>query len=86
MTYRLTILNSSTGLFLIGILIYSLLNYKTLSAGEGWGIVAMFGLAGVGLVAGFADLALQQIVNSPIWINGIGLAIVIGLGIALLLS
>lgn len=84
MNYRPTILNISTAIFLTGILIYSIWNYKVLSAGEGWGIVAMFGLAGIGLVAGLADLILQRLIKSRTTVNIFGLIIVLGLAIAIL--
>ena len=83
MTYQPTVLNISSGLFVVGIFIYSILNWKILSAGEGWGVVAMFGLLGLACVAGFADLLLQALVKNPTWVNGIGLVIAIGLGIAI---
>ena len=86
MTYKFTILNTSTALFVIGIVIYSILNWKVLSAGEGWGVVAMFGLLGVACVAGLAALVLQALVKNPAWVNGFGLLIVIGLGIAIWLG
>ena len=84
MIYRPTILNISIAIFLTGILIYTIWNYKTLSAEEGWGIVAMFGLAGIGVVAGLADLILQRLVKSRKAINIVGLIIVVGLAIAIL--
>lgn len=84
MTYRPTILNISTAIFLTGILVYTIWNYKTLSAGEGWGIVSMFGLAGIGVVAGIADLILQRLVKNRKAINIVGLLIVVGLAIAIL--
>lgn len=84
MTYRPTILNIAIATFLIGILAYTIFNYKVLSAGEGWGVVAMFGLAGVGLLAGLADLILQQFIKNRKTLNAIGLIITIGLTIAIL--
>jgi hypothetical protein len=86
MNYRPTILNISTAIFLTGILIYTIWNYKTLSAGEGWGIVAMFGLAGIGVVAGIVDLLLQRLVKNRKVINIVGLIIVVGLAISILLD
>lgn len=84
MEIKPTVLNISTAGFLIGILIYSIGNYKTLSAGEGWGMVAMFGLAGIGVIAGLADLILQRFVKNRTLLNVIGLAIVVGLAITIL--
>ena len=86
MNYQPTVLNISSALFVVGIMVYTLLNWKILSAGEGWGIVAMFGLLGLACVAGLADLILQALVRNSSWVNGIGLAIVIGLAIAIILG
>lgn len=86
MTYRLTILNTSTALFLIGILLYTIFNYKILSAGEGWGLAAMLGLFGIGLKAGITDLILQYLIKSRKLLNIVGLLIVLGISIAILLG
>lgn len=83
MTYRPTILNLSTGIFLTGILIYTIWNYKTLSAGEGWGIVATLVLMGFGVIAAIADLILQILIKSQTAVNIIGLIIVVGVAIAI---
>jgi len=79
MTYRPTLLNISTAVFLIWVLIYTIWNYKTLLVGEGWGVIAMFGLAGIGIIAALADLLLQKLIKNRIVINVIGAIIVIGL-------
>ncbi|MAT54748.1 MAG: hypothetical protein CMN32_09720 [Saprospirales bacterium] len=84
MTYRPTMLNISTAISLTKISIYATWNYKTLSASEGWGIVTLFGLAGIGVVAGFADLILQRLVKKRKAINIVGLLIVAGLAFAIL--
>jgi len=84
MTYKPTILNISTSIFLLGILFYSIWNYKTLSAREGWGIVAMFGLAGIGIFAALADLILQRLIKNRVVINVLGLIILVGIAISIL--
>jgi len=84
MTYKPTVLNIATGIFLIGIFIFTVINYKTLSADEGWGVIAMFGLIAVGLVAGLADLILQRFIKDRKALNLIGIIITIGLAIAIL--
>jgi hypothetical protein len=84
MTYKPTLLNVSTAIFLLGILFYSIWEYKTLSAGEGWGIVAMFGLAGVGIITALADLILQRLIKNRIVINILGLIILVGIAIAII--
>ena len=60
------------------------MEYKTLSADEGWGIVAMFGLAGVGIIAALADLILQRLLKNRIVINVLGLIILVGIAIAII--
>jgi len=86
MTYRPTILNISTAIFLTGILIYSIWNYNVLAAGEGWGIVAMFGLAAIGLLTALVDLLLQRLIKNQIILNLIGSLISISIAIAILLG
>lgn len=86
MTYRLTILNVSTAAFLAGILFLIAWNYSTLITGEGWGMVSMIGLTGVWLVAGLADLILQQLIKNRKILNVIGLAIATTLLTAILLD
>ncbi len=65
MKYKATILNVTAGLFLLGCIINTLVNYKTLSAGEGWGVVYMFGIGSFGVAALVVDLVIQVIRN--IW-------------------
>lgn len=84
MTYQPTILNISAGLFILGIMIYSLLNWATLSGNGGWGVVYMVGLIGAGLVGGLADLTLQAILANRTLINAIGLVIAIGLAVSII--
>ena len=84
MNYRPTILNVSTACFLIGIIIYTIWNYTILSAEEGWGIVAMAGLAGIGIFAGLADLILQKAIKNRTIVNITGLILLAGLAIAIL--
>lgn len=56
--YKLTTFKICSILYLLGIIIYTFWNYNTLSSGEGWGIVAMFGLAIQVLWLVFIDLFL----------------------------
>jgi hypothetical protein len=63
MKYKLTILNASAFLFLIGCAIYTAINYSVLSGGEGWGIVYMIGLAGFGITAIIVDLVIQSLIK-----------------------
>jgi len=78
MKYKPTILNISALIFLIGVLIATILKYNVLSANEGWGIVLMVGLAGIGLIAIGVDFILQLIIKNKKILNIIGAIIVIG--------
>jgi hypothetical protein len=59
MRYKRTILNVTAGLFLLICVISTIINYDTLAAGEGWGVVGMFGLASIGVIALVIDLVIQ---------------------------
>ena len=77
MHYKPTLLNISTALYILGLVIYTLFNFKTLSAEEGWGIVGIIGLAGIGLLALLADWILQQFVRKKLVLNVIGAIIIL---------
>jgi len=72
MKFKLSILNIAAGLFLIGIIVYSIFNYGQLSGGEGWGVVAMAGLFGFGIVLLTLDFIIQKVFKSRSTINIIG--------------
>ncbi len=59
MKYKPTIIGIAAWLFLIGCCINTIVNYKELSAGEGWGIVYMFGIAGMGVIGLVIDIIIQ---------------------------
>jgi len=59
MKFKLTILNVAAMLFVAGCIIYTIVNYATLSYAEGWGVVLMVGLIGYGLSALLADLIIR---------------------------
>lgn len=61
MTSKYSILNVPATLFIIGCLIYTAINYKTLSYEEGWGVVYMIGLCGLGLLLLIIDFIIQNI-------------------------
>ena len=63
MKYKLTVLNLTAFLFLLGIVIHTLINYATLSKGEGWGIVYMAGLFIFGATALIVDLTIQRLIK-----------------------
>ena len=64
MKFKWSPLNISAYIFLAGCIVYTIINYSRLSEGEGWGVVAMVGLAGVGLSALVVDFLLQRFIAS----------------------
>lgn len=83
--YRITVLNISVAIYLFGIILSTVSNYSDLSSGEGWGVVAMVGLAVIGILAGLADLIIQFIIRNRLWQNIAEIIIIVGLTIAFLL-
>jgi len=59
MRYKRTILNVLAGIYIGGCFLYSIFNYSELAKGEGWGIVYMVGLAGIGVGVIVLDLVIQ---------------------------
>lgn len=84
--YRITVLNISVAIYLFGIILSTVSNYSDLSSGEGWGVVAMVGLAVIGILAGLADLIIQFIIRNRLWQNIAEIIIIVGLTIAFLLA
>ena len=74
MRFKLTILNVTALLFITGCIIYFIINYTTLSKGEGWGVVFMLGLILYGLSALWVDWTVRMIFrksNNLHWISAI---------------
>lgn len=75
MKLRLSILNVFAGLFLSGIILYTIIKYKVLSGGEGWGVVFMIGLAGYAAILLVIDIIIQLLIKDRKKANIIGLII-----------
>ena len=86
MTFKPTILNISTGLFIVEILLYTVFNYRQLAESEGWGIVAMVGLFGVCAILLLIDFIVQQVFKSRKTVNIISAFITIAATLLLLLK
>ena len=86
MKLKPSILNIATGLFLTGIIIYTIFNYGQLSEGEGWGVVAMVGLFGVGIVLLVIDFIIQRVFKNKKTINIFGAFVVFIATLLLLLK
>lgn len=73
-------------MYLIGCSIYTVWNYETLSAGEGWGIVAMVGLVSLGIFALLIDLVLRLIIKNRLVLNLSGAVVAVILAFLLILG
>ena len=83
---RLSILNSFAFLFLIGCVVYSILNYDELSKAEGWGVVGMVGLFGFGIFLLTLDIIIRNIFKNRLTANLIGLIVSLAAIVLLLLN
>ncbi|MEO8770710.1 MAG: hypothetical protein ABI402_11510 [Ferruginibacter sp.] len=86
MRYKISILNITSYIFIVIIIFYSIFKYNKLSEGEGWGIVAMFGSAGIPVVLLILDFIIQQIFKDRVVINIIGAFLVVAVAICILLN
>ena len=75
MTIKLSVLKVYALLFLAACLGFTIYNYEELSANEGWGVVGMIGLAGVGLSLFVVDIVIHNLVKNRIMANIIGFAV-----------
>jgi hypothetical protein len=82
-SYRLTILNVVSYLSIVGIIFYTLIYYKSLSASGGWGVVSMVGL-GLLCVGGLIVDAIIQLATINIKRNRMSLVNYIGSGVLFL--
>jgi hypothetical protein len=73
-----TILRAYFLIYLACCIIYTTAKWKTLSYAEGWGVVGMVGLIGIGLFGLLIDFILTLIIKDKKTLNGIGILIVIG--------
>lgn len=78
-----TVLRAYFLIYIACCLIFTIVNWKTLSYEEGWGVVYMLGLISIGIVGLFADFILSLIIKNKVLLNGIGILIAIGFSIML---
>jgi len=84
MKFRKTVLNVVSVIFIAGCLLDIIVEYDKLSTGGGWGVVAMIGLMGVGLLTLVIDLLLQVFVKNRVLLNVLGTITVIIFGILII--
>ena len=81
-----TILRAYFLIYLACCIIFTIVNWETLSYAEGWGVVYMVGLAGLGLFGLLIDFILTLIFKNKKVRNVIGILIAIGFSIMLFIE
>ena len=81
-----TVLSAYSLILLLIVIGYSLINYQVLAGNGGWGIVGMFGLAGMGVALIVVDRVLVAIAKKPLWVNGLGIVIAIAVSILIIMD
>ena len=81
-----TVLSAYSLILLLIVIGYSLINYQVLAGNGGWGIVGMFGLAGIGVALIVVDRVLVAIAKKPLWVNGLGIVIAIAVSILIIMD
>lgn len=77
MKFKPSILNIYAILFLVSCIGFTIYNYDQLSEGEGWGVVGMVGLFGLGALLFVGDIILNNIIKKKKIVNVIGLVVAI---------
>ncbi|TRZ42452.1 hypothetical protein [Robertkochia solimangrovi] len=81
-----TVLKIYSLLYLIGCIIFTILNYSNLDKGEGWGLVLMIGLISMGIIGLILDFFLTKLIQNKITLNLTELFIVLIFSIELLIK
>jgi len=81
-----TILRAYFLIYLACCLIYTIAKWKILSYEEGWGVVYMVGLMGIGIIGLLIDFILTLIFKNKKILNGIGILIAIGFSFMLFIE
>ena len=77
MKLKPSILNIYAIIFLVGCIAFTIYNYDQLSEGEGWGLVGMVGLFGLGAILFVADIVIRNIFKNKTVANIIGFVVVV---------
>ncbi|THD67416.1 hypothetical protein E7Z59_07070 [Robertkochia marina] len=81
-----TVLKIYSSLYLIGCIIFTILNYSNLVKEEGWGMVGMIGLISIGIIGLVLDFVLTKVIKNKITLNLTELFIVLLFSIELLIE
>jgi len=77
MKFKPTVLTIYSLLFLAGCIGFTLFNYNELSEGEGWGVVGMIGLFGLGVLLFVIDIVIRNLFKNKTTANIIGLVVAV---------
>ena len=81
MRFNFTILNVTVIIWIIWIFVDSIIHYKQISSGEGWGVLMVLILCFFGVIGLFIDVVIQvltrKLSNKTLITNIIGLIVVI---------
>lgn len=86
MKFKPSILNIYAIIFLAGCVVFTIYNYNQLAEAEGWGLVGMAGLFGLGIALFVGDIVIHNIFKNRVTANIIGLAVAVMVTLLLLFS
>jgi len=67
-----TVLSVYIMIYYLIVIVFSILRWKILSTGEGWGVVAMFGLLVMGALLIVIEVLLRRFIKNLFWLNSFG--------------
>ncbi len=82
----MTFLKGYLFLYLISCFVFTLVNWKTLSHAEGWGVVYMFGLIVMGILGLIIDFILTLLIKNKKLLNPIGILLAVQFSIILFIE
>jgi hypothetical protein len=83
LTKNITILKGYLLVYLVCCLLFTILKWKILSSGEGWGVLYMIGLISIGLFGLLIDFIMTRFIKNKKVLNGIGIILILAFSIEL---
>ena len=81
---KVTIMRGYFIIYIICCFLYTIFNWKVLSNSEGWGVVYIVGLIGIGIIGIGIDFILSLIIKNKKILNILGILIIMGFSIMLI--
>ena len=75
MKLKITFLNLFTIVYIIIVLLFTVINYKTLSDNGGWGLLGIIALVFYGIIGFLIDFLLQKFIKNKVILNIVGFII-----------